>query len=96
MDTERIVVITGAAGGIGAVLVERFLANGDTVMATDVSDEALERLRTQTDAAEGLITATADIASEASCAELSSSASPGRTRARSAAAASPSTRSPRA
>jgi NAD(P)-dependent dehydrogenase (short-subunit alcohol dehydrogenase family) len=37
MRTERTVVITGAAGGIGSLFVERFLANGDTVVATDPS-----------------------------------------------------------
>lgn len=70
MDTDRVVVITGAAGGIGAALVARFLANGDTVVATDVSDEALGRLRTDTGAGDTLVTAAADITDEASCGEL--------------------------
>ena len=42
MKQGRIVVITGAAGGMGALFVERFLANRDTVIATDTSEEALE------------------------------------------------------
>ncbi len=29
MDTKRVVVITGAAGGIGVPLVERFIRNGE-------------------------------------------------------------------
>lgn len=41
----RVVLITGAAGGIGAVLVDRFVANGDIVIATDMTDEGLARLR---------------------------------------------------
>lgn len=45
MQKDRVVVITGAAGGMGAVFVERFLGNGDTVIATDTKDEALEQLR---------------------------------------------------
>jgi NAD(P)-dependent dehydrogenase (short-subunit alcohol dehydrogenase family) len=44
MKQDRVVVITGAAGGMGSVLVERFLANGDTVIATDTKDEGLEAL----------------------------------------------------
>jgi NAD(P)-dependent dehydrogenase (short-subunit alcohol dehydrogenase family) len=40
----RVVVITGAAGGIGSVLVDRFLANGDTVIATDATKERLGQL----------------------------------------------------
>ena len=35
MKTGRVVLITGSAGGMGASFVERFLANGDTVIATD-------------------------------------------------------------
>jgi 3-oxoacyl-[acyl-carrier protein] reductase len=37
-------VISGAAGGMGAEFGQRFLANGDTVIATDTSAEALEKL----------------------------------------------------
>lgn len=44
MKTGRTVVITGAAGGMGAEFVQCFLDNGDTVIATDTSDEALGAL----------------------------------------------------
>lgn len=44
MKKQRVVLITGAAGGVGAVLVDRFLANDDRVVATDLSAEALARL----------------------------------------------------
>lgn len=44
MRTGRVVVVTGAGGGIGSLVVGRFLANGDTVVATDLSEEALGRL----------------------------------------------------
>ncbi|GAA0602705.1 hypothetical protein GCM10010174_18640 [Kutzneria viridogrisea] len=50
MGTSRTVVITGAAGGIGSELVERFLKNGDTVVATDVSQETLDSWRSRWDA----------------------------------------------
>jgi 3-oxoacyl-[acyl-carrier protein] reductase len=66
MDSGRVVLITGAAGGMGALLVERFLADGDTVIATDMSDEALARL----DGNSRLFTHAADISDEASCAAL--------------------------
>ncbi len=36
MRTGRVVVVTGAAGGMGRPFVQRFLANGDTVIATDM------------------------------------------------------------
>jgi NAD(P)-dependent dehydrogenase (short-subunit alcohol dehydrogenase family) len=45
MKTNRVVVITGAAGGMGSVLVHRFLMNGDTVIATDIKSAPLEELR---------------------------------------------------
>jgi len=53
---DRVVVITGAAGGIGSVLVDRFLANGDTVIATDATKEHLEQLVSSRNAGQRLIT----------------------------------------
>jgi len=44
MKTGRSVVITGAAGGVGAVFVRRFLDNGDTVFATDHDESGLAAL----------------------------------------------------
>lgn len=64
MKSGRVVAITGAAGGVGALLVERFLANGDTVLATNVSEEALGLLQELDRGTGRLITAAADIASE--------------------------------
>ncbi len=45
MKTGRIIVVTGAAGGMGKLFASRFLENGDTVIASDTSDEALDKLR---------------------------------------------------
>lgn len=44
MKTERTVVITGAGGGMGALIAARFLDNGDTVMATDTGEKPLAAL----------------------------------------------------
>jgi NAD(P)-dependent dehydrogenase (short-subunit alcohol dehydrogenase family) len=65
MDTKRVVVITGAAGGIGAPLVERFLRNGDTVIATDMSEDALKQLTARPEYDARLLTLAADVSSEA-------------------------------
>jgi NAD(P)-dependent dehydrogenase (short-subunit alcohol dehydrogenase family) len=70
MKQDRIVIITGAAGGMGALFVERFLANGDTVIATDRSKEALTKLADKLDKGARLHTMAADISDEASCAKL--------------------------
>jgi len=70
MKQGRVVVITGAAGAVGAVLVERFLANDDAVIATDVNAETLERLYRHPGANPGLITAVADISDEDDCGRL--------------------------
>jgi 3-oxoacyl-[acyl-carrier protein] reductase len=64
MRTDRVVVITGAAGGVGSLLVERFLANGDTVVATDAAAEELKRLADRNERDSRLLTHLADIASE--------------------------------
>ena len=68
MKTGRIVLITGAAGGMGSEFVARFLANGDTVVATDLPD-ALGRLR-QKNSNPHLRTFAADLASEVECVKL--------------------------
>jgi NAD(P)-dependent dehydrogenase (short-subunit alcohol dehydrogenase family) len=69
MKTNRVVVITGAAGGMGSVLVPRFLMNGDTVVATDIKSAPLEELRERHSAGE-LITTAGDISKEKDCATL--------------------------
>jgi meso-butanediol dehydrogenase / (S,S)-butanediol dehydrogenase / diacetyl reductase len=43
--TEKRIVITGAAGGIGAATVGRFLEEGAQVVALDRDDQALHRLQ---------------------------------------------------
>jgi 3-oxoacyl-[acyl-carrier protein] reductase len=68
MKTGRIVLITGAAGGMGSEFVSRFLGNGDTVVATDLPD-ALDKLRQQHSNSH-LRTFPADLASEAECLKL--------------------------
>lgn len=44
MKTNRTVVISGAAGGMGAEFVRRFIDNGDVVIGTDTADEGLTKL----------------------------------------------------
>ena len=65
MKQGRVVVITGAAGGVGSVLVERFLANDDVVIATDATIGGLERLSATHPVGDRLLTVVADVASEA-------------------------------
>ena len=69
MKTGRVVVITGAAGGIGAELVARFLANGDTVAALDLTAESLAALTDRCGGPGSLHTVAADIADERACVE---------------------------
>lgn len=64
MKTGRIVVVTGAAGGMGRLFVARFLENGDTVIGSDTSDEALQKLRAEI-GHERLHTMRADVSNEA-------------------------------
>jgi len=72
MKQGRVVVITGAAGGIGSVLVERFLANGDTVIATGRNDSSLHELSNSLKAGTNLITVAGDISSESDCQRIAS------------------------
>lgn len=71
MNTERVVLITGAAGGIGSLIVNRFLAGGDTVIATDSSRSALDTLvGSHEERSDALLAVPADITDEADLAAL--------------------------
>lgn len=70
MREGRVVVVTGAAGAVGSLLVERFLANGDTVVACDRAEEQLAALAVPPGASGRLTTVAVDIAAEADCARL--------------------------
>jgi NAD(P)-dependent dehydrogenase (short-subunit alcohol dehydrogenase family) len=69
--TERVVVITGAAGGIGTALVDRFLLNGDTVIATDLEETRLSAMLS-TRLGTKLTTVEADLTNEQHCVDLAS------------------------
>ena len=66
MRTGRVTVITGAAGGIGSALVQRFLDNDDTVIATDTSPQGLEDLAHRYDGRK-LSTCVADVSRADDC-----------------------------
>ncbi|MCK1513110.1 SDR family oxidoreductase [Bradyrhizobium sp. 190] len=74
MHRDRIVVITGAAGGIGTVLVDRFLANQDTVVAVDINGTSLASLVQTRDAGSRLVPLRADLSQESDCERLARSA----------------------
>jgi NAD(P)-dependent dehydrogenase (short-subunit alcohol dehydrogenase family) len=68
-------VITGAAGGIGSELVERFLRNGETVVGCDLDGDVLARWRRRWDDGEDtehprLTVVAADVSSEKDCEAL--------------------------
>jgi NAD(P)-dependent dehydrogenase (short-subunit alcohol dehydrogenase family) len=66
----RVVLLTGAAGGIGRVITEALLANGHTIAAVDRDVGGLERLgqlAAAQGAAERLQTIPADLATQAGC-----------------------------
>ena len=63
----RSVVITGAAGGIGIVLVQRFLTRGARVFAVDRDQDALDRLQAEHAKSAKLSTVVLDVSDEARC-----------------------------
>lgn len=70
MRTGRSVVVTGAAGGMGALIVQRFLENGDIVIATDVGDEQLRALKDAQAPDAPLHVVGGDVSDEADCARV--------------------------
>ena len=67
--TDRRVLVTGAASGIGRATVLRLLSEGATVAAADIAAEGLASLVTEADT-DRLHTATLDIADEAAVTEF--------------------------
>ena len=55
---------------MGALIVERFLANGDTVVATDKREDSLETLKRKQKPEAPLHTIAADVSEEANCARV--------------------------
>ena len=67
---EKIVLVTGAASGIGLQIARQFIAEGATVIGTDINEQAL------TEAAEGqqaFHTRVSDAGDPAAIAELAES-----------------------
>ena len=70
MTGDRTVVISGAAGGIGSALVERFLRNGDRIVALDYSRAALEGCAWRDAPAERLLALESDVSDEGDCTRM--------------------------
>jgi NAD(P)-dependent dehydrogenase (short-subunit alcohol dehydrogenase family) len=64
MENGRIVVVTGGAGGIGSKIVDRFLANGDTIFAIDNRLDALKTLLGTWSAQDQLVAIGGDVSKE--------------------------------
>jgi len=74
VKTNRTVVITGAAGGMGSLFVRRFLDNGDMVLAADTGKDALANLK-ESLGSEQLHIATGDITNDEECRSVAKLAS---------------------
>src|SRR6266705_5177326 len=69
-DGGRVVLLTGAAGGLGRVMTDALLADGHAVAAVDRDAAGLDRLAALAgagNAADRLHAVVADLASEAGC-----------------------------
>jgi len=64
MENGRKVVVTGGAGGIGSKIVDRFLANGDTIFAIDNRLDALKTLLGTRSAQDQLVAIAGDVSKE--------------------------------
>jgi NAD(P)-dependent dehydrogenase (short-subunit alcohol dehydrogenase family) len=61
MEKGRVVVVTGAGGGIGSKIVDRFLTNGDQVIGLDKAELGLQELADTRKAADQLFTTCVDV-----------------------------------
>jgi NAD(P)-dependent dehydrogenase (short-subunit alcohol dehydrogenase family) len=66
-STSRVVLLTGAAGGIGRVMTQALLADGHAVVAVDRDAAGLAHLKELPRSSERLHTVAADLGSEAGC-----------------------------
>ncbi|MEI1377346.1 SDR family NAD(P)-dependent oxidoreductase [Nostoc sp. UHCC 0926] len=69
--SNKFVVVTGAAGGIGSAITRRFLSEGAKVCAVDNRTEALNQLVVDLGSPDGLLAIEADVSSESNCKNLS-------------------------
>jgi NAD(P)-dependent dehydrogenase (short-subunit alcohol dehydrogenase family) len=70
----RVVVISGAAGGMGAAAARRFAAAGDTLVLGDLNAPALEKLAGELAAATPVHAVTCDVTVPAHCENLMATA----------------------
>jgi NAD(P)-dependent dehydrogenase (short-subunit alcohol dehydrogenase family) len=70
MLQNRTAVVTGAAGGIGSALTARLLSEGASVIAVDLSAEALSKLRDANDDHARLAVIAGNVTEEAECARV--------------------------
>lgn len=68
--SNKFVVVTGAAGGIGSAVTRRFLAEDAKVCAVDNRADALNKLTADFDSPAALLSVEADVSSEESCQNL--------------------------
>ena len=64
---NRVVLLTGAAGGIGRVMAQALLEDRHSVAAVDRDADSLERLKTSLPAAERFCPIPANLGTEAGC-----------------------------
>ncbi len=64
---SRVVVITGAAGGIGSALARRYLSGGATVALLDVDDSGLTALADELTGGDAVMTVHCDVSTEDEC-----------------------------
>lgn len=69
--SNKFVIVTGAAGGIGSAVTRRFLSEGAKVCAVDNKLDALDQLALDLDSPGALLPVEADVSSEESCKNLS-------------------------
>ena len=70
MGSDRVVIITGGAGGIGSKIVDRFVRNGDQVIAIDRDVNALKHLQESRNDGRLLTSLPGDVSKESDASRL--------------------------